>query len=117
MEMKKPIMITLLAAGGLLMSGAGCEIRSGFVEPGVAVGTGYDYDYYPDSQVYFSPRERIYYWRDHDDWRHGNELPAQYDLHREHRVPLHLNTNRPYTMHDQTRTRFPGHAEDHDDHR
>jgi len=73
-----------------------------------AENTYYDYTYYPDSEVYFYPPEGVYYWRDHDAWSHGRDLPAQFHLEHERTVPLHLHTARPYEMHEQIRRDNPG---------
>jgi hypothetical protein len=99
------------AATGVVVVMGAAACHRGYVEVSngpVAVGT-YDYEYYPDSQVYFYPTERVYYWHGHDGWEHGRDLPAQVHVDRGHAVALHLKTARPYEEHDRIIHEHPGH--------
>lgn len=102
--------IGLLAAGALsLLAGCAADV---YPEPvgGVAY---YDYDYYPDADVYFYPEGHYYYWRDHDHWRHGGRLPYDYHLNEEHREHLHLRTREPWTEHHEEHHGDFEHRDDH----
>jgi hypothetical protein len=102
--------IPLLAGACMLPFSAGCADRVGIY---TAAPAGYDYYYYPDSEVYFYPSASIYFWHDHDHdrWVQGRELPRQYRVDDRNRVSLHLHTDRPYTVHDQVRAEHPWHAD------
>jgi len=105
----------LLTAGVLsgtlfLACGGGCESGGVYLTAGEQPGyvNGYDYYYYPDSEVYFYPGGGLYYWHERDAWHEGRSLPGYYHVDRDRGVRLHLNTNRPYTYHAQTRAQYPG---------
>jgi len=80
----------VLLLGGVMWLMPGCVTHA-------EVGYGYDYDYYPDWDVYYYPSERIYYWHDGGHWRTGRRLPSHYDLHAAHHEPFHGHTRRPWT--------------------
>src|SRR5271170_4688537 len=62
--------------------------------PGPPVAAvGYDYDYYPDEEVYFYPATGVYFWFGGGGWRSGPHLPPTIVLR--DRVSVHLNTPRP----------------------
>jgi hypothetical protein len=75
----------------------------------------YDYDYYPDGQVYFYPQGGIYYWNDRGHWRSGRRLPGGYELHEEHREHLRLHSREPWTEHHEEHGEFDR-GRDHDRH-
>lgn len=97
----------LLWGGGLLLS-AGC---TGVAYTGRPPGL-YDYDYYPDWDVYYYPEGRIYYWNDDGHWRSGPEVPHWYHLHSEGREHLQLHTRRPWTEHHEE-SHGPQHYPEH----
>ncbi len=103
------VVLALVAGSFTLLYGTGCEIHDGVVTAGVSTNGYYDYDYYPDSEVYFYPSGNVYYWQDHNNWHHGRDLPRNFDVHNQRHTPLHLNTARPYELHNQTRAQYPGH--------
>jgi hypothetical protein len=59
----------------------------------------YEYDYYPDANVYFCPEGRMYYWYDDGCWKSGPRLPDRYVLREEHRQRLRVRTPEPWTEH------------------
>ena len=83
--------------------------------PGVA-GPGpvayYDYDYYPEWDVYYYPEGHIYYWNDGGHWRSGGRLPSHYVLHDENRERLQLHSRQPWTEH-QSEHSGPEHSDEH----
>ena len=91
-----------------LLIGAGVLLSAGCVGVGYAGGsTGYyDYDYYPDRDIYFYPQGGIYYWNDGGHWRSGRRLPGRYELREERREHLQLRSRRPWTEHPQERGEF-----------
>ncbi|HEY1663063.1 MAG TPA: hypothetical protein VGI03_11650 [Verrucomicrobiae bacterium] len=84
-----------IACAGLLLiamlSSAGC----------VAYGPGpdgyYDYDYYPDVDVYYYPVGGYYYWNEGGAWHHGRDLPSHYTVHAESRQSFQGHTRQPWT--------------------
>jgi len=68
---------------------------------------GYDYDYYPDEEVYFYPTTGVYFWFGGGGWHSGRRLPDGIVLH--DRVRVNLNTRRPYEQHESIRARYPSH--------
>ena len=95
----------MVIAGSLLVMGAaGCETEHVY---GVYGNGDYDYFYYPEAEVYYAPSVNLYYWRDHDSWRHDRVLPRSVRIERDRHVDVRLHTNQPWTMHDQVRREHP----------
>jgi len=101
----KKASFTLMAAVGLLLLGSGC---AGGVYTSGTVGY-YDYDYYPDSDVYFYPQANVFFWNDGHDWRHGRYLPHDFRLREENREHLRLHSHEPWTEHRPENRAFDGH--------
>ena len=83
----------LMSGSALLLSG--CE-EVAYTGGGAVY---YDYDYYPDCDVYFYPRAHIYYWNEGGAWRSGDRLPAVYNGRVQHAEQLHLQSQQPWTEH------------------
>jgi hypothetical protein len=82
--------------GGLAWWSAGCTVE----EHGpYRAGVYYDYDYYPDANVYFYPEGRIYYWYHDGRWKSGPVLPDRYVIREERREHLHLRSREPWREH------------------
>ena len=104
------IAASALLAAVLGMEGAGCEHGGVYVNAGPAYAPGYyDYDYYPDTEVYYYPSGRVWWWRDRDEWRSGRELPRGFDAHRGNHVAVRLQTDRPWTAHAKVQAEHPRH--------
>lgn len=84
---------------------AGCAGET-YATGGVAY---YDYDYYPNWDVYYYPHDRVYYWHDGEHWRSGHGLPNQYRLREEQHEHLQLHTRQPWTEHQPEHQQFQGH--------
>lgn len=91
-RLQKAVAGTMAAAGLALLAGCAADV---YPAPGGEVAY-YDYDYYPDVNVYFYPHDRVYYWNDHDHWRSGRYLPNRYHLDAGHRQQLHLHSRQPW---------------------
>jgi hypothetical protein len=99
--------VGLLAGGGILCF-TGCV---GVAYPVGPPGVYYDYDYYPDWDVYYYPAGHIYYWNDAGHWRSGREVPRRYHFNEERQEPrehLRLQTRQPWTEHHEEHN---GHGE------
>ena len=96
-----------LALGGLLTI-TGCV---GYA--GGGAGVYYDYDYYPDWDVYYYPHDHIYYWNEGGAWRSGARAPDRYDFHGRHMDHLHVQNQHPWTEHHAV-THSGGDHHDHD---
>jgi len=99
-----------MLAGIVLLAGiAGCTAyyREG---PPVYRSAYYDYPnyyyYYPSSGVYFHIYSGYYYYPDHDRWIRVRELPHKYHLDRHDRVPLWIDSDRPYARNKVHRDRY-----------
>ncbi len=84
----------MLLAGGLTL-GNGC---AGHYAGGVEY---YDYDYYPDADVYFYPRGHLYYWNEEGHWRSGGELPHHYDLRQHPAERFRGHSREPWNEHHE----------------
>lgn len=76
--------------------------------PGPPVAVGYDYDYYPDEEVYFYPATGVYFWFGGGGWHSGRHVPSGIELH--DRVRVNLQTSRPYEQHENVRAQYPHRA-------
>ena len=101
---KRPIALTFAISSVLGLVGCYVEHPHGDVR-GPAVYTSYSYEYYPDAEVYFEPRSRVYYWSDGGSWRSGAHTPQNIVL-RSH-VTVNLNSPEPYKRHDEVRAKYP----------
>jgi len=64
----------------------------------------YDYDYYPDWDVYYYPHGHVYYWNESGAWRSGERLPEHYHGHAMHTEHLHLHSQQPWNEHNVMRS-------------
>jgi len=79
-----------LALGAMAL-GTGCVATVG--------GEGayyYDYDYYPDWDVYYYPEHHVYYWNEEGRWHSAERLPEHYDLRNRHVEHLHSHNREPW---------------------
>jgi hypothetical protein len=83
---------------------AGCYERP-YHEYGYAAPSGYVYDYYPDTEVYFATSRHLYYWHEGNDWRSGRAAPPRFELHSH--VRLNLASPEPYRHHEDVRKQYP----------
>jgi hypothetical protein len=66
-----------------------------------------DYYYYPDSNVYFSPTDRKWFYLEGANWRVGASLPTTINLNLERTVSLTMETDRPFENHEQVARYYP----------
>lgn len=112
MDMKNVLQkaVSGVLTGTLLCLLAGCV---GEVYPGPGPVAYYDYDYYPDWNVYYYPGARVYYWNDEGRWRSGPGLPPRYHLREEQREHLRLHSREPWMERAPQRPQYE-HREDRD---
>jgi hypothetical protein len=97
--------------GGSLLMFSGC-VGADYEGGGVAY---YDYDYYPDWDIYYYPRGHVYYWNDEGHWHSGGRLPERYELREHHSEQLHLRSQQPWTEHHAEHPgEAPHHQHEHD---
>jgi hypothetical protein len=94
-----------LLVGGAALLSAGCA-DVGYA--GASYGY-YDYDYYPEGNVYFYPQGGIYYWNDAGHWRSGRRIPERYEWREEHREHLRLHSREPWIEHHEERRDYDRH--------
>ena len=63
----------VLLFGGLLLSPGCAGVSSGYSDV-----LYYQYDYYPDWNVYYYTADHIYYWSENGNWYAGERLPSRY---------------------------------------
>lgn len=67
------------------------------------------YVYYPDSEVYYAPDTRAWFWLDGSNWRTGVSLPLALQAYvRVGGVSIELGDTRPYVEHDYVIERYGG---------
>lgn len=125
-----------VSATGLLFAVAGSALGlalAGCYEPGqsghvsvsaTAVIGEDDYVYYPGSEVYYSPRQQYYYYRDGGAWVHRPQPPKVW-VHDAPSVKVHLK-DKPEQHHPDIVKQYPHNwhppapakpsNKDHDDH-
>lgn len=60
----------------------------------------YDYVYYPEQQVYFSPSNSNWFWSNGNGWQVNTRLPGHINVDlRFGGIPISLSTERPYFEH------------------
>ena len=102
------ICVGLFLVGPLLMTG--CATYDG----GGGAVVYYDYNYYPDCDVYYYPRAHVYYWNEGGAWRSGGQLPDRYAGHVQHTEQLRVQSQQPWTAHHvEQHATAPHRDEDH----
>ena len=56
----------------------------------------YDYDYYPDWNVYYYPAGSTYYWYDNGTWVSGSRLPPRYVIRTARHEHVHSQSREPW---------------------
>jgi hypothetical protein len=80
----------MLGSGTLIFTGCVATVR----EPGPEAY--YNYQYYPDADVYYYPEDHIYYWNDGRRWRSGRELPPRIVIRQEHYEYFRGHSQQPW---------------------
>lgn len=73
--------------------------------PGVSLNR--DYYYYPGTNVYYRPADRIWFYLDGSNWRFGVTLPTSFRVDFDRSVTLTMATDQPYQFHDRVQVRYP----------
>ncbi len=66
------------------------------------------YEYYPDSEVYFSEDRNLFFWEGENGWQASSSLPVNVALDRDHRVAVPLYTDTPHRVHASVLSMYPG---------
>ncbi len=72
----------------------------------------FQYRYYPESQAYYCPNRRLYYWLQSGRWTSGPKLPAWITMARWVRITVESDV--PYAHHDEIARRHPAKARRHE---
>ncbi len=67
----------------------------------------YDYYYYPGTDVYFRPADRMWVYLDGRNWQVGLSLPSSIRVDFDRSVSLTMETDRPYEFHDKVKGTYP----------
>ncbi|HYC71973.1 MAG TPA: hypothetical protein VEB66_12245 [Opitutaceae bacterium] len=65
------------------------------------------YYYYPDTNVYFRPADRTWFYLEGRDWRIGASLPTAVRVDLTRAVSLEMETDRPFEFHSSVKERYP----------
>jgi hypothetical protein len=85
---------------------AGCQSTEVSTQPKQVVYQGYEY--FPNSEVYFSHQSNTYFWHTPSGgWAQGPQLPAKYHIENEPSVSLQLSTDKPYERHPEIHLIYP----------
>lgn len=67
----------------------------------------HEYYYYPGTDVYFRPVDRVWFYLDGRAWRSGPSLPSNVRVDFNRSVPLTMDSELPHQFHEQIRARYP----------
>lgn len=67
----------------------------------------FQYRYYPDTEVYYEPTRKTYFWMDGGSWQMGVRLPDHFHLGGS--VSIEMDADRPYRYHSEVRQRYGHH--------
>lgn len=105
-----------LAALAATCCGFGCADQNRMYEAACRPSAEYDpvsgrlcriYTYYPDSEVYYSSYQDLYFWKENGFWKKGTEIPSEYLVGDSRVVTIQLATSHPYWKHDEVTSRHP----------
>jgi Ni/Co efflux regulator RcnB len=112
--MKKLIVLSTVVISSLIFSSAKAQVRFsvniniGAQPAWVANNDAADYYYLPDIESYYDVRDRVYVYREGNQWRRGAYLPARYrnyDFRNKHVISI-KGQDRPYLHHEQNRNAY-----------
>lgn len=65
------------------------------------------YYYYPGTDVYYRPSDRVWFYAERGRWRYGRNLPDSLRVDFNRSVTLSIGGSRPYDYHQQVVARYP----------
>lgn len=65
------------------------------------------YYYYPGTDVYYRPSDRVWFYAERGRWRYGRNLPDSLRVDFNRSVTLSIGGSRPYDHHQQVVARYP----------
>jgi hypothetical protein len=65
------------------------------------------YYYYPGTDVYYRPSDRMWFYAERGRWRYGRNLPDSLRVDFNRSVTLSITGSRPYDYHQQVVARYP----------
>jgi hypothetical protein len=93
--------------GALAFLTAGCFVGVRGGGPVGYVGGVYDYDYYPESEVYYSGDRHMYYYNSGGSWVAAATLPPTINLSVGAPVRIREGNEQPYVLHEEHLKRYP----------
>lgn len=111
--MKKLIILSAIVMSSLMMSSAAkaqlrLNINIGAQPVWVNNSNAADYYYLPDADCYYSVKERVYVYREGNNWRKASGLPDRYKNYdfRNKKVIAINGQDKPYLHHDDNRNSY-----------
>ncbi len=65
------------------------------------------YYYYPGTDVYYRPSDRVWFYTERGRWRYSRQLPDHLRVDFNRSVTLSITGSRPYDYHQQVVARYP----------
>ncbi|MEZ4527048.1 MAG: hypothetical protein R2941_14115 [Desulfobacterales bacterium] len=71
----------------------------------------YHFRYYPDDCTYFDEDSKVYHWFHDGKWEKGASVPKSVRITGKDWVKMEMDTDRPWTRHDETERKYPSRNE------
>ncbi len=84
-----------LVFGGMTLLTAGCA-GTATTYTAVPYGASYEYEYYPDWNVYYYPAGGTYTWYEHGHWRSARHLPPRYTIGHARHERMRFHSREPW---------------------
>jgi hypothetical protein len=68
----------------------------------------HSYYYYPGTDVYFRPEDRVWFYLEGGNWRFGASLPTNLRVDFGRAVAIEMGSDRPYQFHNEVKGAYPG---------
>jgi hypothetical protein len=88
-----------LVLGGMSLITAGCAGTATTYTAASPYGEDYEYEYYPDWNVYYYPAADTYTWYEQDHWRSSRHLPPRYTIGHARHEPRRFQSPEPWMEH------------------
>jgi len=117
--MKKIMLLLIAVTGFTVTTMAQINVSINIGRQPVWGPTGYDHvDYYylPDIESYYYVPDRVFIYREGNDWRRAAALPGRYrnyDIYHAHKVVIN-DVRNPYLQHNRYRDQYYGFRNRHD---
>jgi len=67
----------------------------------------YEYNYYPDSGVYYDRGRHVYFYHDQGNWKESPSLPPHVHVDSNNYRELRMDSDKPYVYHSDVNKQYP----------